>query len=74
MVVFDSEHICTRCKRRIKKGHEIWIHDFPYGPECARVVRSKDKQLPEHSAPKLQIDVDFERFRTNGVSELGEGE
>ena len=74
MVVFDSEHVCGRCKRRIKKGHEVWIYSFPYGPECARIIRSKDRQLPDCSAPGVQVDVDFNRFRTTGGSELGEKE
>lgn len=73
MVVFDSEYICTRCKRRIKKGHEEWIHDFPYGSGCAKIIRANDKQLPEHSAPGTEANIDFERFRTTGVSELEEG-
>ena len=81
MVVFDSEYTCERCKRRIKKGHEVWIHDSPYGSGCARIIRAKDliiptviKLLPERSAPSPRVDIDFERFRTNGISELGEGE
>ena len=74
MVVFDSEYICVRCKRRIKKGHEVWIHDFPYGPVCASIIRSKDKQLPERPVPGVQIVVDFERFRTAGVSTFREKE
>ena len=80
MVIFDSEYICARCKRRIKEGREVWILDIvyrilrPYGSECARIIRSKDKQIPEHSAPGLQTDVDFECFRTTGISELEEKE
>ena len=85
MVVFDSEYTCERCKRRIKKGHEAWVHDFPYGPECARIIRAKDliiptvitteEFLPEGSARSVPLpDIDFERFRTSGISELGEGE
>ena len=74
MVVFDSEYVCRRCGRRIKKGNEVWILQEPYGPECARILRANDNQLPEASAKGVDIDIDFEAFRTSGVSELGDGE
>lgn len=33
-VKYRWRHKCTRCKRPIKTGEEVWLHSQPYGRNC----------------------------------------
>lgn len=69
MVAYDSEHLCTRCKKRIRKGNEVFIRSLPYGPACARKIRSQQVGRKDFSQPKSIKKLDFGDFKSSGVEE-----